>query len=534
MSPLQAFLRSTSLQASAFADQVPEGLPVPTDPSKPPPILPPPPGSDDDRYDLKEAEVLIEGYTNIIAEPPSVLGVLSETFGIPFSYLEPYLLPRADASLTLQAGLNPPQEAAAGEEYLFRLAIKPAGFLRFDNSTIFFKSWPDGTERPDGWSVTIFKKTMKAGDIYDLNGGLFATGFEQGFELKVRGPGFPLPSNPTAEDETGFVPIPSFNLVAVKDWKARLKTYTPVPEKPPVKSYLPLTPVPADYQDPDLPADFFLAKVFAPWTVDVSDWPVDPKSSDYLASLHPSHYHPGFGPGANGIPKQIVIPSEKKSYVSFDVPDQSDIGPYPIPDILMVEGSGDFMEGNADVHCILIDMTARIVYELYNLRKNLDGSWAAYQGSVWHLDKPYNQRTKGFTSSDASGMMVLPGLLTFQDVQGDAELTRATRITVGRTQQKFVDPASHWASRYNNPAFLPMGSRLRLRPDYDASAHAPVVQKICRGWKKYGNIVVDNGSMSKIFAIGSPDIRWNDNDLGTMRTIFETECQLLQLPDLQG
>jgi hypothetical protein len=243
------------------------------------------------------------------------------------------------------------------------------------------------------------------------------------------------------------------------------------------------------------------------WNLDISHAPVDPKSDVYIASIGANKpLHPDFGSGHIGIPFQFIRKDTPKVAVKIQYADESEPGPYPIPEHVKIEGEPGAKDG--DRHILLIDQDRWVLYELWNCEKTSAG-WTAGSGAIFDLTKnPY--RPMGWTSADAAGLAIFPGLARYEETHIRKEITHALRFTVVRTQRGYVAPASHFASNKANPALPPMGMRVRLKADYDIAPFPPDVQVILKGLKKYGMILADNGS--DWFISGAPDDRW-DNDM---------------------
>jgi len=260
-----------------------------------------------------------------------------------------------------------------------------------------------------------------------------------------------------------------------------------------------------------------------PWNTDISRMPVDPKSDVYIAAVGADKLlHPDFGT-VYGIPFQFVDYKTSRSSVTFDYADESDKGPYPIPADPLIEGGPGATEG--DRHLLLIDPDDWVLYELYQAVKGPDG-WHAGSGAIWDL-KANSTRPRGWTSADAAGLPIFPGLVRYDEVHEKHLITHALRFTVERTRRAFVFPASHWASSLNNPDLLPMGARLRLRPDFDISSFDPDVQVILVALKTYGLILADNGS--DWFISGAPDKHWNDDILHQLTRVKGKDLEVVEL-----
>ena len=247
-----------------------------------------------------------------------------------------------------------------------------------------------------------------------------------------------------------------------------------------------------------------------PWNTDISGYPVHPLSSQFIASIGAGgHLHPDFGTvwdGApNGIPYIVVAGDQARVPVNFYYPSESDPGPYPIPADAPIEGGPS---STGDRHVIILDATHRMLYELYDAHPAGD-HWEAGSGAIFDLTSNA-LRPEGWTSADAAGLPMLPGLVRYDEV-ASGEITHALRFTVDETQEAYIHPATHYASSDTNTSLPPMGLRLRLRAGYDISGFPAEVQVILRALKKYGMIVADNGS--SWYISGAPDPRWSDDEL---------------------
>lgn len=263
--------------------------------------------------------------------------------------------------------------------------------------------------------------------------------------------------------------------------------------------------------DDQLQVDFPVFPSDNPWNTDISSYPVHPDSAVFIDAIGADgELHPSFGTvwdGApNGIPYRVVPGGQTPVAITYTAyGDESDPGPFPIPDDAPVEGGAD---SDGDRHVIVIDRDQRRLYELYKARKVANG-WEAESGAKWDLASNA-VRPKYWTSADAAGLPIFPGLVRYLEVQ-QGEIGHALRFTVERTQRGFIFPARHYASSSNDPALPPMGLRLRLKSSVDISGFSATNQKILRALKKFGMIVADNGS--DWFISGAPDSRWNDEDL---------------------
>lgn len=265
---------------------------------------------------------------------------------------------------------------------------------------------------------------------------------------------------------------------------------------------------------------------------DVSGFPVDPRSDAYVRNIGVgARVHPDFGaadlgqgPGGFGIPYRIVPESQPLVRTQFgDYADESDPGSYPIPLDTPVEGGPD---SDGDRHVLVVREGECKLYELGNAYPR-DGFWEASGGAIWDLGTglrpPHVQ--PGWTSVDAAGLPVLPGLVRYDEVAA-GEIRHAVRFTVQRTQRAYIAPASHWASSITDPDVAPMGLRLRMKASYDLSKFKGQSLVIATALKRYGMIVADNGS--NWFISGAPDTRWNDDDLSQLKTIPGSAFEAVQ------
>jgi hypothetical protein len=268
------------------------------------------------------------------------------------------------------------------------------------------------------------------------------------------------------------------------------------------------------------------------WNTDISAAPVDPGSAGFIAYVNdgePQPLHPDFGGTLDdevsiyGFPYIVVDGAQTKMTVQFDEPEESDgvdhstetsFPFYPIPAEAITQPH--WIEGGApgnvdqtccqDRHMLILDRDNRHLYELYNVW--FDGAqWQAFSGAFFDL-KTNDRRPEGWTSADAAGLAIMPGLVRYDEVYGSEEIRHAFRFTVRHTKG-YVYPGSHQAG-FQDPPALPMGARLRLKASTDISGFDPPIQKIFRAMKTYGLIVADNGS--DMYVSGTWDERW-DNDI---------------------
>lgn len=251
------------------------------------------------------------------------------------------------------------------------------------------------------------------------------------------------------------------------------------------------------------------------WNTPIDDLPVDPGSDAYVSTIGAgATLHADFGsgvwpPGSNspiGIPFVEVGPSQPRvaiNYTAYGA--ESDPGPWPVPADAPIEGGPD---ASGDRHVIVLDRHECMLYELFSAFPQGDGSWNAASGAVYDLTSN-DLRPDGWTSADAAGLPILPGLVTYDEV-ATGEITHAIRFTAPQTRNQYVWPARHYASSLSGAQYPPMGQRFRLKADYDISGYSPEVRVILTAMKRYGLILADNGA--SWFISGAPDERW-DNDM---------------------
>ncbi len=279
------------------------------------------------------------------------------------------------------------------------------------------------------------------------------------------------------------------------------------------------------------PTDLSRLSVFPannPWNTDISAHPVHANSANYIASIGlTGRLHPDFGTVYNGAPNGIgyvvVPPEQPKVPVQFlAYADQSDPGPYPVPATAPIEGGAN---STGDRHVIVVDPTARKLYEMYRAFPNADGSWRADCGAVFDLNSNA-LRPDYWTSADAAGLAIFAGLVRYDECVLRREIRHALRFTVQRTQRAFIHPATHYASSSTDVTRPPMGLRLRLKPTVLEPAFPASVRPIVTALKRYGMIVADNGS--NWYLSGAPDPRWNDDELHALGGILGQDFEAVE------
>ena len=285
------------------------------------------------------------------------------------------------------------------------------------------------------------------------------------------------------------------------------------------------TPLPPAKACPLFPAD-------NAWNHRVDTLPVASGSTATVATIGATKtVHADFGSGLwdggpIGIPITVVGKAQRKSTVRFEYADESDPGPYPIPAGVRIEG-GATVDG--DRHALIVDRDACRLYELYALRR-VGGSWTAGSGAIWDL-RSNRLRPAGWTSADAAGLPILPGLARYDEV-AQGRIDHALRFTVSRTQRAYVWPARHFASSLTDPALPPMGARLRLKRAFDISGFPRQARVVLQALKEYGMIVADNGS--DWFVSGAPDPRWSNDDLHTLGGVPGSSFEVVDTSSLRA
>lgn len=265
-----------------------------------------------------------------------------------------------------------------------------------------------------------------------------------------------------------------------------------------------------------------------PWRTSVAGAAVDPNSAAMIAQLGRSALHADFGSGiydgsTMGIP-YIVVNGQPNITVKYNAyADESDPGVMPVPASAWVEGFPSTAPG--DRHLIAIDSSSCMLYELGNAYVQGDGSWQADVGAIWNLQRN-NDRPYLWTSTDAAGLPIFPGLARYDEVAAGA-IHHALRFTVQRTRAAFVPPATHFASNSTSTSYLPMGARLRLKSSYDISGFSAQSRIILQALKTYGMIVADNGS--NMFLTGAPNDGWNNDDLHTLGKVPASAFEVVNM-----
>jgi hypothetical protein len=265
-----------------------------------------------------------------------------------------------------------------------------------------------------------------------------------------------------------------------------------------------------------------------PWNQSIASAPVDPNSAALIDFIGPTvRVHADFGSGQYqgsniGIPYIVAGAGQALVTVNFTAfGSESDPGPMPIPANTPVEG--DPNPGNGDRHALILDSANCWLYELYQAVPQAGGAWNAGSAAVWDLQN-LNQRPLTWTSADAAGLPIFPGLARYDEVASGA-IKHALRFTLHSSRAALVPPASHWAANSSNVNAAPMGMRIRLKSTFDISTYSATNQVILTALKQYGQIMADNGS--SMYISGDNDARWDNNDLHNLGNLTAGDFEVV-------
>ncbi|HEY8178100.1 MAG TPA: hypothetical protein VIH19_05860 [Candidatus Limnocylindria bacterium] len=260
------------------------------------------------------------------------------------------------------------------------------------------------------------------------------------------------------------------------------------------------------------------------WNKRVDSLPVAANSDALINAIgRPLPLHPDFGEYLGyGIPYNVVDSTTPRKTVAFDYDDESDHVPYPIPGVAKIEGG-------SDRHMLMWDTEDCRLYELFNARKTASG-WRAGSGATWDLNSNA-LRPNSWTSADAAGLPILPGLVRREEVMAGAIL-HAIRFTAPRTRSSHIYPARHHAGAGSCGCLPPMGLRVRLKKYFDVSDFSPRMQVILRAMKRYGMILADNGS--PWFFSGTSDVLWNDDELNELKSLHGRDFEVVNTSSLRN
>jgi hypothetical protein len=254
------------------------------------------------------------------------------------------------------------------------------------------------------------------------------------------------------------------------------------------------------------------------WNMRVDSLPVAADSATLVSSIGAGAYlHPDFSSyagGGYGIPFQVVGSGVSKKRVRFQYASESDRGPYPIP-------RRPKIEGGSDRHILIVQKAECRLYELYAARKTSSG-WRAGSGAIWDLSSNA-LRPDGWTSADAAGLPILPGLVRYDEVLAGS-IDHALRFTAPDTRRAYIYPARHFASWSDDASLPPMGLRVRLKASVDISRFGPQSQVLLVALQRYGMILADNGS--PWYVTGAPASGWDDDDLHALQQLHGSDFEV--------
>lgn len=260
------------------------------------------------------------------------------------------------------------------------------------------------------------------------------------------------------------------------------------------------------------------------WNKPIGHLPVRSDSATLIRSIGLGEYlHPDFSSytgGGYGIPYNVVGGARTKVYVRFGYASESDKGPYPIP-------RRPKIEGGSDRHMLIVDRDNCVLYELYAARKTTTG-WRAGSGAIWNL-KSNALRPAGWTSADAAGLPILPGLVRYDEVAAGV-IRHALRFTAPVTRRQYIFPARHFAADSNDASLPPMGLRVRLKASVDISRFGPQARVLLQALKDYGMILADNGS--PWYVTGAPSAGWDDDDMHELQTLHGSDFEAVDTSSL--
>jgi hypothetical protein len=262
----------------------------------------------------------------------------------------------------------------------------------------------------------------------------------------------------------------------------------------------------------------------SPWNQRVDKLPVAPNSARIVAAIGVAdNVHADFGSGLweggpIGIPITVVRGTQAKSRVAFDYADESDKGPYPIPANVAIEGG---RSSDGDRHALIVNRDSCKLYELFALYPTSGGGWRAGSGAIFDL-RSNKLRPAGWTSADAAGLPILPGLARYEDV-ARGRIDHALRFTVNDTRRAYVWPARHFASDKTDPSLPPMGMRFRLKQSYPIAGFPRQARIVLQALKEYGLILADN----------APHPKWSNDQLHTLHRVLGSAFEVVDASNLR-
>jgi hypothetical protein len=267
-----------------------------------------------------------------------------------------------------------------------------------------------------------------------------------------------------------------------------------------------------------------------PWNTKVDTLPVAANSAAMIKAIgRGAPLHPDFGSGKwdggpIGIPFDVVSNATPTSRVRFDYADESDKVSYPIPKTVHIEGGP---RSTGDRHALLVDKSTCRLYELYDLHHTSSG-WKAGSGATWSLSSD-KLRPAGWTSADAAGLPIFPGLARWDEVSAGV-IDHALRFTAPKTRRAYVYPARHFASSSSSPSLPPMGLRVRLKASVDLSTFPKQARVVLKALKVYGMILADNGS--PWYVSGAPNPNWSNDDLHALSRLTGADFEVVDTSSL--
>ncbi len=264
-----------------------------------------------------------------------------------------------------------------------------------------------------------------------------------------------------------------------------------------------------------------------PWNTPIDGALIDPNSNAIITSIGLlDRLHPDFGAfwdgGPFGIPYVVVGKRQPLAPVSFEYWEESDPGPYPIPANPPIEGGSS---STGDRHILVIQRDSLKLYETFSSYPQGNG-WQCGSGAIFNM-RSNALRPDGWTSADAAGLPIFPGLVRYDEAVQLGEIRHALRFTVQATRRAYTHPATHWASSNTNANLPPMGMRVRLKASFNITGYPAVCQVILRALKKYGMFVADNGG--DWFLSGVPDSRWNDTDINRLKDLRGQDFEVVKM-----
>lgn len=262
------------------------------------------------------------------------------------------------------------------------------------------------------------------------------------------------------------------------------------------------------------------------WNEKVNTLPVAPDSAAMIQAIGlNSPVHPDFGSSpSNGIPYNVATARTPKVAVTIRYASESFKGPYPIP-------AHPLIEAGSDRHLLIVDSATCVLYELWDAQRSANGHWTAGSGAIWNM-RTNGLRPAGWTSADAAGLPILPGLVRISEDVGGGAIYHALRFTAPATCAGYIYPARHEAGSGSCSVLPPMGLRLRLKASFPIDSLAPQARPIARAMQLYGIILADNGS--PWYIQGVPNSGWNDSQLHTLDLITGADLEVVDTSSLRN